>query len=164
MSASKVSSAEIQAWAEDKMAKQRLPLPTKPKGKDPEFAYPEDPSLLQSIEIGQWMAKFTGWFTYTTSLLGRVASELVPVEAEYKLAINSHRSAVVEGLGKPRPAAEVVEAEVLKEHDELGPLYERRLQLMTIKETLEARARIYEKGYQAMSRELSRREMEAKIQ
>jgi len=163
MSVTKVSSAEIQAWAEDKMAKQRLPLPTKPKGKDPEFAYPEDPSLLQSIEIGQWMSKFTGWFTYATSLLGRITSELVLVEAEYRREINSFRSEVLADLSG-RPAAEVVEAEVLKQHDELEPLYERRLQLMTIKETLESRAKIYERGYQAMSRELSRREMEAKIQ
>jgi hypothetical protein len=164
MNATEVSSAEIQAWAESKMSKQRLPLPTKPKGKDVEFAYPEDPSLLQSIEIGQWMSKFTGWFTYTTSLLGRVTSELVLIEAEYRLQINSRRADVIDDLPGSRPAAEVVEAEVLKQHDELGPLYERRLQLMTIKETLESRARIYERGYQAMSRELSRREMEAKVQ
>ena len=163
MNATEVSSAEIQAWAEDKMGKQRLPLPTKPKGKDPEFVYPEDPSKLIGIQIGQWMSRFTAWYTYTTSLLGRVASELVPVEAEYRLEINSLRSEVLPAM-PGRPAAEVVEAEVLKQHDELGPLYERRLQLMTIKETLESRARIYERGYQAMSRELSRREMEAKIQ
>ncbi len=163
MNATEVSSAEIQAWAEGKMGKQGLPLPTKPKSKDPEFTYPEDPSKLVSIEIGQWLAKFTGWLTYTTSLLGRVASELVPVEAEYKLKINSFRSEVLNNL-PGRPAAEVVEAEVLTQHNELGPLYERRLQLLTAKEALEARSKIYERGYQAMSRELSRREMEAKSQ
>ena len=163
MNATEVSSAEIQDWAEDKMGKQRLPLPTKPKGKDVEFEYPEDPSKLVSIEIGQWMSKFTGWLTWTTSLLGRITSELVLVEAEYRLKINSFRSEVLADL-PGRPAAEVVEAEVLKQNDELGPLYERRLQLMTVKETLESRAKIYERGYQAMSRELSRREMEAKLQ
>lgn len=163
MNALEVGTEELLEWAQKKMAKQGLPLPTKPKGKDVEFVYPEDPSKLVSIAVGQWMSKFTAWYTYTTSLLGRVASELVPVEAEYKLEINSLRSEVLPGM-PGRPAAEVVEAEVLKRHDELGPLYERRLQLMTIKEALEARARIYERGYQAMSRELSRREMEAKIQ
>ncbi len=163
MNATEVSSAEIQAWAEGKMSKQGLPLPTKPKGKDPKFEYPEDPSKLVSIEIGQWLAKFTGWLTYATSLLGRITSELVLVEAEYRLKINSFRSEVLADL-PGRPAAEVVEAEVLTQHDELGPLYERRLQLMTVKETLESRAKIYERGYQAMSRELSRREMEAKTQ
>ncbi len=163
MNATEVNSAEIQAWAEGKMSKQGLPLPTKPKGKDPKFEYPEDPSKLVSIEIGQWLAKFTGWLTYATSLSGRITSELVLVEAEYRLKINSFRSEVLADL-PGRPAAEVVEAEVLTQHDELGPLYERRLQLMTVKETLEARARIYERGYSAMSRELSRREMEAKTQ
>ena len=163
MSATKVSSAEIQAWAEDKMAKQRLPLPTKPKGKDPEFAYPEDPSKLVSIEIGQWMSKFTGWLTYTTSLLGRLTSELVLVEAEYRREVDSLCSEVLIDL-PGKPTVKVIEAEVLKQHDELGPLYERRLQLMTIKEILESRVKIYERGYSAMSRELARREMEAKIQ
>jgi len=162
MSATKVSSAEIQAWAKDKMSKQRLPLPTKPKGKDVEFVYPEDPSLLQSIEVGQHMSRFTAWFSYTVSLLGRITSELVLVEAEYRREIDSRCSEVLVDL-PGKPTIKVIEAEVLKQHDELGPLYERRLQLMTIKETLESRVKIYERGYQAMSRELSRREMEAKI-
>jgi len=146
------------------MLKQRLPLPKKPRAADPEFQYPEDPGILEPIEIGQWMSKFTSYFNYVTSLLGRVTSELVLVEAEYKLQVNSRRSEVIANLTITRPAAEVIEAEVLAQHDELGPLYERRLQLLTIKETLEARAKIYERGYQAMSRELSRREMEAKLQ
>ncbi len=163
MNATEVSSAEIRAWAEGKMGKQGLPLPTKPKGKDPKFEYPEDPSKLVSIEIGQWLAKFTGWLTYTMSLLGRVTSELVLVEAEFRLSINSLRSEVLADLSG-RPAAEVVEAEVLTRHKELRPLYKRRLQLLTIKETLESRVKIYERGYSAMSRELSRREMEAKTQ
>lgn len=162
MNTTEISSAEIQAWAEGKMAKQRLPLPTKPTGKDPEFSYPEDPSILQSIEIGQWMSKFTGWFTYTTSLLGRITSELVLVEAEYRREVDSRCSDVLVGL-PGKPTVKVIEAEVLKQHSKLGPLYTRRLQLMTIKETLESRAKIYDRGYQAMSRELSRREMEAKI-
>ncbi len=161
MNATEISSAEIQAWAEDKMGKQGLPLPTKPKGKDPEFAYPEDPGKLVSIEIGQWMSKFTAWLTYTTSLLGRITSELVLVEDEYSFKINSFASEVLVDL-PGKPTIKVIEAEVLKQHDELGPLRERRLQLMTVKKTLESRVKIYEHGYQAMSRELSRKEMEAK--
>ena len=164
MNATNVKSEDIQAWAKIKMLKQRLPLPKKPKAADPKFEYPEDPGALEPIEIGQWMSKFTSYFNYATSLLGRVTSELVLVESEYKLQVNSRRSEVIENLTITRPAAEVIEAEVLKQYDELGPLYERRLQLLTIKETLEARAKIYERGYQAMSRELSRREMEAKLQ
>ncbi len=163
MNAMDLDSGELKEWVEDKMAKQGLPLPKKPKTKDPEFEYPEDPSKLVSIEIGQWMSRFTGYFNYATALLGRVASELVGVEAEYRLKVNTMRSDVI-AVMPSRPAADVVESEVLKQNDELAPLYERRLQLMSIKESLEARARIYERGYQAMSRELSRREMEGKVQ
>ena len=162
MNALDVDSSEIKEWAEKKMSKQGLPLPAKPTGKDVEFEYPEDPSKLHSIEVGQWMSKFAGYFNYTTSLLGKVTSELVLVESEYRLRVNALRAGVINDLPS-RPAAEVVEAEVLKQHDDLTPLYKRRLQLMSIKETLEARARIYERGYSAMSRELSRREMEGKV-
>ena len=163
MNALDVDSGEIKEWAEGKMARQGLPLPAKPKGKDPTFEYPEDPSKLTPVEIGQWMSRFAGWFNYATSLLGRVASELVPVDSEYRLRVNALRADVLDRLPS-RPAAEVVESEMLKRHDGLAPLYKRRLELMTVEKTLEARVRMYERGYQAMSRELTRREMEGKIQ
>ncbi len=163
MNALDVNSDEIKEWANNKMARQGLPVPVKPHGGDPEFEYPEDPSKLTPVQIGQWMAKFTGWFNYATTLLGRVASELVPVEAEYRLKVNTLRADVLDGLPS-RPAAEVVESEVLKGHDELGPLYKRRLELQTVEKILDARVKIYDRGYQAMSRELTRREMEGKIQ
>ncbi len=162
MNALDVDSGEVKEWAEGRMARQGLPTPRKPDGGQ-EFEYPEDPSRLSPVEIGQWMARFTGWFNYATTLLGRVASELVPVEAEYRLRVNALRAGVLDGLPS-RPAAEVVESEVLTRHDELGPLYKRRLELMTVEKTLEARVRTYDRGYQAMSRELTRREMEGKIQ
>ena len=163
MNALDVKAEETYEWAQRKMSKQGLPVPVKPREKDVEFEYPEDPSRLTPVAIGQWMARFTGWFNYATTLLGRVASELVPVEAEYRLRVNSLRGNVLDDLPS-RPAAEVVESEVLKQHDALAPLYERRLKLMTVEKILDARARIYERGYQAMSRELTRREMEGKIQ
>jgi hypothetical protein len=163
MNALDVNSDELKKWGEGKMSRQGLPTPSKPKGKDPEFEYPEDPSKLQSIEVGQWMSRFTGYFNYATSLLGRVASELVLIEAEYRLKVNTLRGEVLDDLPS-RPAADVVESEVLKRNDELAPIYERRLKLLSIEKTLEARAKTYERGYQAMSRELARREMEGKIQ
>ena len=163
MKVADVDSEKLKAWVDGKMAQQNLPLPKKPDGKDPEFEYPEDPSKLVPIEIGQWMAKFTGWFNYATSLLGRVGSELVLVEAEYRFNVNTRRSGVLEGLPS-RPAADVVESCVLKEHDELAPLYERRLKLLSIEKRLDARAKIYDRGYQAMSRELTRRGMEGDVQ
>ena len=154
---------DVKAWADGKLAKQGLPLPKMPSNKDPEFEYPEDPSRLGSIEIGQWMSKFTGFFNYTTRLLGNVEAELVLVEAEYRLRVNTLRPEVIEDMPS-RPAADVVESEVLRRHDELTPLYERRLQLLSVQKSLEARAKIYERGYQAMSRELSRRELEGRVQ
>jgi hypothetical protein len=138
-----------------------LPQPRKPNSKDPEFTFPEDPNQIRSIEIGQWMLKFTGFLTYTTRLLGLVDSELVGLDAEYKEAINNYAAETREKIGI-RVNAEVVESAVLKAHPDLEPLYGRKVELNAIRVQLEARAKIYDKGYAAMSRELARREMESK--
>ena len=161
MGAINVTADEIIEVANDWMGKQRLPLPKKPAGQDPEFAHP-DSGELTGIELGQWLSRYNSYFVFATRKLGEVESKLVAVDAEYQLRINAGRQAVVERLGG-RPAREVIEAEVLLASDDLAPLYKRRLQLLAIKAQLEARARIYEKSFQALSRELSRREMEARI-
>lgn len=162
MDVSEVTADEIIKTADAFVSKQRLPAPTKPTDRDPEFTYPTDPADLTSIELGQWMARFNGYFVYAVRTLGAVESKLVAVEAEYRLRINAGRQGVVNRLGG-RPSAEVVEAEVLLASGDIAPLYKRRLQLLAAKAQLEARARIYEKSFQALSRELSRREMEARI-
>lgn len=159
--AANIKNEDIKTWVDEKMNKQRLPLPARPQAANPEFSFPEDPSLLSSIEVGQWMARFTAYLTYTARLLGNVESELVAVDAEYRLKINMGRDEVMDNLPK-RPAAEVVEAEVLRRTPEITPLYERRLKLLAVKAQLMARITIFERSYQAMSRELSRREMEAR--
>ena len=157
-----VTADEIIKIADDWVGKQRLPVPTRPADKDPEFVYPTDPADLTSIELGQWMARCNGYYVYAVRTLGTIESKLIAVEAEYRLRINAGRQEAVERIGG-RPAAEVVEAEVLRHSEGITPLYKRRLQLLAIKAQLEARARIYEKSFQGLSRELSRREMEARI-
>lgn len=157
-----VESKEILDWAASKLAQQRLPLPAKPETSGSEVSFPVDMSSLKSVELSQWMSQLSGYFGYTTRLLGLVESELVLADAEFKLKVNTFGLDTRERLGG-RPAADVVEAAVLKEHDELTSLYRRRLELLTVKTQLDARAKIYERFYQAFSRELSRREMELRL-
>ena len=162
MNALDVKGKDIFDEATRKVNAKGLPQPKQPLVEDPEFQFPADPNNITSVEIGQWLYKFTGYFNHATRLIGLVESELVGLDAEYKLQIHS-RSMDVRGQTSGRPNADVVEALVLRDNPSLEPLYSRRLELQTIKAQLEARIRIYEKGYQAMSRELARRDMEAKL-
>lgn len=163
MNALDVDSSELFDWATERVKRQNLPLPKKPRGADPEYDVVDDPDSLSSIELGQRMSRFAAWLTYCARLVGVVESELVLVEAEYKLKVNAAMIDAREAL-PGRPSADLVEAYVLRRDDELGPLYKRRLELVAIKAQLEPRLRIYEKAWQALSRELTRREIETRVQ
>lgn len=156
-----VKADNVLEWAREKMEKKRLPLPKRPRGKDPEFIFPDDPDTLSSSELGQLMMRMTAFFGYAQRLFGLADSEFALVDIEYKVQINMAGIEVREKLG--RVSADVVEAAVLSENEDIAPLYERRLKLMTIRSQLESRLKIYEKLYQALSRELSRREMESRV-
>ncbi|KKK99466.1 hypothetical protein LCGC14_2632460 [marine sediment metagenome] len=84
------------------------------------------------------------------------------VESEYRLRVNAAGVAVREELG--RVSQDVIADVVLERNEDLTPLYKRKLELTTVKVQLESRLRTYERAWNALSRELSRRELEAKIQ
>lgn len=149
-----------------KVESKGLPLPHKPTTKDPEFEFPEDPSGLSGTRLSQMMGRFTAWYAYTQRLLGLLDSELTLVDAEYKLLLVQAglRLRSESEYGK-RPSADIIEGAVLLEaDDDLLGLRDRKLELTAIKVQLASRILIYEKCYQALSRELTRREMEARIQ
>ncbi|KKN00880.1 hypothetical protein LCGC14_1133310 [marine sediment metagenome] len=162
MKATDIKADDINTWAKEIIGKKRLPAPAKPKGKDPEYTFPDDPSTLSPTGLGQQMMKFASYFGYTQWLLGLADSEFALVDSEYKVNMNVAGIKIREDLG--RVAADVVEAAVLHEDESLTPLYERRQKLLVIKIQLESRLKIYEKMYNALSRELARREMETRIQ
>lgn len=149
-------------WATKAIRAQRLPLPARPKSKDPEFEFPTDPAAVNDVQLGQLMLRFTSWFTWAVRLLGIAESELTLVDTELRLKVNQHGLEVRETLG--RVNADVVEAAVLKERPDLKSMNKRRAELTAVRIQLESRLKIYERGYQALSRELSRREMEARLQ
>ena len=117
------------------------------------------------------MLKLAGFYGYAARLLGLLESELVLVESEYRLGINAAGLHLrgSESFGK-RPSAEVVEAAVVTaeeehgDHSDLLDLRHRRLELLAVKAQLESRLLIYDKGYAALSREQSRREVESRVQ
>ena len=162
MKAIDIKADDIHKWARDIIGKKNLPIPKKPKGTDPEFSFPDDPSALSPTKLGQLMMRFTSYFGYTQWLLGLADSEFALVDSEYKVNMNVAGIQVREELG--RVAADVVEAVVLKNDSSLTPLYERRQKLTAIRIQLESRLKIYEKMNYALSRELTRRDMETRIQ
>jgi len=162
MKATDIKADDINRWAKDIISKKNLPIPKKPAGTDPEFTFPDDPSELSPTKLGQLMMRFTSYFGYTQWLLGLADSEFTLVDSEYKIHMNAAGIEIREALG--RVAADVVEAAVLKNDSSLTPLYERRQKLMAVRIQLESRLKIYEKMNYALSRELTRRDMEARIQ
>lgn len=156
-----LKSSDIHSWAEEKLRKQNLPLPAKPKGENVEYEFPEDPNSVTNIELGQLMAQFASFFGYTQRLLGLAESEFILVEAEYKLQIHTRGIKLREEHG--RISADAIEAMVLGEDGDLTELYKRYLELLTIKTQLDSRIKIFQAAYSALSRELSRREMEVRL-
>lgn len=161
MKPEEIKAKDINEWAMGRIKGLGLPLPRKSKGTDPEFSFPDDPDEMTSTEVGQLMFRFADWFAYATRLLGMVDSELVLVESEYKLKVNMRGIKLREKLG--RVSADVIESAVLAKDGDITEIYKRRLELLAIKTHLEARTKIYERGYQAMSRELTRREMGTRL-
>ena len=142
--------------------RQLFPLPKRPKIKDEGCELPDDFSTLSNVELGQLMGRFASWLGYGQRLLGLCESELLLVESEYRLKVNAAGVAVREELG--RVSQDVIADVVLERNEDLTPLYKRKLELTTVKVQLESRLRTYERAWNALSRELSRRELEAKIQ
>ena len=156
----KFNSTEVLERVQKKIYDLHLPVPPQPSTEDVEMQLPEDPDKLTSTQLAQKMSRSSSWFGYVQRLLGILESELILIETEYKLEMNVLGVEIRDKLGKVNK--DVIEACVLKSHDELMPLYTRIQELKSIKATLESRLEIYSKFHQTLSREQSRREMEMK--
>ena len=156
----KFNSTEVLERVKEKIQNLHLPIPPQPSTEDVEMQLPEDPDKLTSTQLAQKMSRASSWFGYVQRLLGVLESELILVEAEYKIEVNVKGIPIREKLGKVNK--DVVEACVLEAYEELMPLYTRIHELKAIKATLESRLEIYSKFHQTLSREQSRREMEMK--
>ncbi len=159
MSTATIDSKAIFDEASDRVARRGLPLPRQPSGKNLEYNYPDDPDSMSDIELGQKMSKFMAWYTYCMRLLGIVESEQVPVESEYMQRMGVAILEVRETLAG-RPPAKLVEALILRDDVELGKLHKRKIELASVKAQLKPRLKIYNESWNALSRELTRRNME----
>lgn len=155
------NSKEILETVQKKIAELNLPVPPKPATDDTEMQLPPDPSLLSSTALAQKLMRASSWFGYVQRLIGVLESELVLLNAEYKIKVNVLGIPVRNKLGKQNK--EVIESIVLNENKDIMPLYTRIQELTSIRETLNSRMEIYHKFYAALSREQSRRESESRV-
>ncbi|HEC64463.1 MAG TPA: hypothetical protein ENI23_04135 [bacterium] len=156
-----IKSSEILSWAQEKVKKQHLPIPKKPEQELEEYELPDNFADMNSIELSQWASWFNAWYSRTVWLLGLCESELLLVENEYRLKINSKGGIIREKRGRVSEA--VIESLVLADDGEMGEIYQRRLELLSLRPQLDALIKVYERSTYALSRELSRREYEARI-
>jgi len=152
----------IYSWALDRVKRQKLAVPKRPKTWVTEYEFPEDPALLSSLELGQLMLKLSAMYGYVLRLMGVLDAELVAVDAEYDSRVQTHALKVREELG--RVNKELREAHVVYKHKELRPLRHRRIELRTVRAILDTYARIYIFHHQALSREQSRRAEESRME
>ena len=137
-----------------------FPVISKPKVNG-EINLPEDPSTMTGVEVSQKMTQATSWFVYCDYLLGLLKSELLLVEAEYKIKLNAKSVPVRTELG--RQNADVIEAVVLEKNPAILPLFERLTELKALKAQMVTRLEIYKMFHSTLSREQSRREAEMRM-
>lgn len=152
----------IYSWALERVGRQKLALPKRPKKWVTEYEFPEDPAMLSSLELGQLMMRLAAMYGYVLRLMGVLSAELVAVDAEYDSRVHTHALKAREELG--RVNKELLEAHVVYHHKELRPLRYRRVELRTVHAILDTYARIYIFHHQALSREQSRRAEESRME
>jgi hypothetical protein len=146
---------QVLDWAKGKLRAQRLPLPKKPAADKPEYEFPEDPDALTSVELGQLMLKYAAYHGYTLRLMGVLDAELTALESEYQLKVQTYGLEARQELG--RVAFDAIEAAVLQKRRELVGVKKRITELRTVRASLEASSQIYERHWNALSREQARR-------
>ena len=132
----KFNSTEVLERVQKQIYDLHLPVPPQPSTEDVEMQLPEDPDKLTSTQLAQKMSRSSSWFGYVQRLLGILESELILIETEYKLEMNVLGVEIRDKLGKVNK--DVIEACVLKSHDELMPLYTRIQELKSIKATVKS--------------------------
>jgi hypothetical protein len=152
----------IYSWALERIKKQQLSLPAKPKQWVLEYELPEDPGLLTSLELGQLMLRLAAAYGYILRLLGVLDAEHTAIDAEYVTRVHTYALSARAELG--RVNKELVEAHVVFEHAELRGLRKRRVELQTCRVLLDAYSKIYIFHHQALSREQSRRAEESRME
>ena len=138
-----------------------LPAPSRPTGLGQEYDFPTDPRSLTSEKLGATRLRLSAFHGYTLYLIGREDVELEAFSTVYELMLGDAMDKVQRRAEK-RLVTDVLKAVTITNHEVLRRLTravtERRARVGRLK----AQLAVYEAHLAALSREQSRREMEAR--
>jgi hypothetical protein len=146
--------------ARDKVALHRLPNPTRPKAGEPQYTFPQSPGNLTSEQLGAMMLRLAGYLGYLLVKQGEVEAELIGVDAQFDTNIAALIPAIRAEHG--RLNKEEVRALAVNADIDLRKLYERLTELRSVEAILRGKIAAYTQHFQALSREQSRRDTEAR--
>jgi len=136
--------------AQSRVASFGFPLPDAPKNKD--LDWPSNVADLGSQELAEHMTWCTGWANFARYELAKAETNLAAFTAEYKFLMNDRLS---KSSGDRKSVTEK-KAEIGRMPD-LQKIEQRVLQADAETKLLKALLESYEKKYQTISREITRR-------
>lgn len=147
--------------AEAFIRQHELPAPSRPAGLGKEYDFPTDARTLTSLQLGTLRLRLSAFHGYVLYLLGREDVELGAFEAVYDMVLGDAMQKVANASVK-RMVTDVLRSVTVDGSETLKGLFrsitDRRARVGLLKSHLA----VYEAHLNALSREQSRREMEAR--
>lgn len=148
------------------MQGQQFPQMRRPVTFGQDYDFPSQPSELTSTVLGQLQLTITGYYSQSLRVLGEADAELGILKGSFdiKLGLEQQRIQDARGTGKgSRVLKENLKAIAIEGNATLKAAYILVLQKDAILKVLTAQRDIYHEHLLRLSREQSRREMEAKL-
>lgn len=138
------------------------PNPNRPKGFGENFDFPDDLHLESLSTIGQLMGKLAAFRGYTTRLLGTQEATLSVVTSVYEVVLGYAMHDVARENSAGRILKDAQQSLAFDQSEDLAWLYEEKIKLDAVVLKLRSQLTIYDQYYQALSREISRRDTESR--
>lgn len=143
------------------IAKHALPAPKQPVGLGREYDFPTDPRSLTSEKLGALRLMLSAFHGYALSIVGREDVELEAFTTVYELMLGDAMDKVQRKAEK-RLVTDVLKSVTISNNDVLKRLTRAVIERRARVGRLKAQLTVYEAHLAALSREQSRREMEAR--
>lgn len=142
----------------------KLANPIRPENFGKDFSFPEDLHIISVAELGKLMGQLAAFRGYVTRLLGTQESIQVLVNSTYEVMLGSAMYEISkEAREGPRLVKDILMALALESSEDLMWLWNEKNSLEAITVKLRSQLTIYDQHYAALSRELSRRDTEARL-
>ena len=140
----------------------KFPSPKRPTGLDAEYDFPTDPRTLTSEKLGALRLQLSAFHGYLLWLIGKEDVELSAFETVYDLILGDAMNTVAHEQAK-RLVNDVLRSVTIMNNETLLGLTRAVIERRARVGRLHAQLTVYEAHLSALSREQSRREMEARL-